>query len=106
MDSRDFLVEECQAVPLQAAQSECQNSSVAPAEEEFNPLSLKPLPEGKQLKANNWFLTFPKTDTSREEALFRLQSKFKENLKGVLICQEQHKDGECSPWPSGSSALN
>lgn len=93
MDSRDFLLEECQEVPPPAVPSKCQNSS---SEEEFDPLRLAEPKLGKNLQAKNWFLTFPKTDTSKEAALAQLQSKFKESLKGVLICQEQHKDGECS----------
>lgn len=99
MDSRDFLVEECQALPLQAVTSKSQNSS-APAEE-FNPAELAEPKLNKKLAAKNWFLTFPKTDTSKEAALSQLQAKFKESLKGVLVAQEQHKDGECRPWRSG-----
>lgn len=92
MDSRDFLLEECQEVPPQEEPSKSLNSS-APAEE-FHPARLEEPKQGKQLKAKNWFLTFPRTDTPKELALSRLQFKFKESLKGVLICQEQHKDGE------------
>ena len=91
MDSRSFLVEECQAAPVQAEQSACQNSSF---EEEFDPQRLEqPLP-GQKLNAKNRFLTFSKTDTSRDVALAQLQAKFKDALKGVLVAQEQHKDGE------------
>jgi len=91
MDSRDFLVEECQALPLQAETSKSPNSS-----QEFDPSTLVEAPQGKVLHAKNWFLTFPKTDTSKDSALSQLQAKFKESLKGVLVAQEQHKDGECS----------
>jgi len=94
MATRCFLVEECQAQPAQAETSKSQNSS---SEEEFDPQRLEePLP-GQKLCAKNWFLTFPKTDTTKEEALARLQAKHKESLLGVLVAQEQHKDGECSP---------
>lgn len=98
MDSRDFLVEECQALPLQAATSKSQNSS-APAEE-FNPAELAEPKLGKNLQSKNWFLTFPRVTTTKEEALAQLRAKFKDALKGVLIAQELHKDGECSPWRS------
>ena len=96
MDSRDFLLEECQEVPPPVATSECQNSSVAIAEEEFSPARLEEPKLGKQLKAKNWFLTFPRVTTTKEEALAQLQAKHKDALKGVLIAQELHKDGECS----------
>ena len=92
MDSRDFLLEECQEVPPLEGTSECQNSSA----EEFSPARLEEPKMGKQLKAKNWFLTFPRVTTSKEEALAQLQAKFKDALKGVLIAQELHKDGECS----------
>lgn len=96
MDSRSFLVEECQAVPAQAEQSRSQNSSEALAEEEFDPARLEEPKQGQKLCAKNWFLTFPKTDTTKEEALTRLQAKHKEFLLGVLVAQEKHKDGRCS----------
>jgi len=93
MDSRDFLLEECQEVPPQVAASESPVSSTT-VEDRFNPSDFKEAPKGKQLKAKGWFLTFPRTDTTKELAMSRLQFKFKESLSGVLICQEQHKDGE------------
>ena len=92
MDSRDFLLEECQEVPPQAAPSECQNS----LPKEFDPAKLQEPPMGKNLKAKTWFLTFPRVTTTREEALAQLQAKHKDALKGVLIAQELHKDGKCS----------
>ena len=87
MDSRDFLLEECQEVPPPVGTSECQNSS----SEEFSPARLEKPKMGKQLKAKNWFLTFPRVTTTKEEALAHLQAKFKDALKGVLIAQELHK---------------
>ena len=98
MDSRDFLLEECQEVPPPVETSKCQNSSSI--EEEFDPARLEEPKLNKVLCAKNWFLTFPRVTTTKEEALAQLQAKFKESLKGVLIAQELHKDGECSPWRS------
>lgn len=94
MDSRDFLLEECQEVPPQVGTSECQTSSSP--EEDFSPARLEEPKMGKQLKAKNWFLTFPRVTTTKEEALAQLRAKHKDALKGVLIAQELHKDGECS----------
>lgn len=48
-----------------------------------------------ELNATRLFLTYPQTNTPREVALMRLKEHFKDNLKGYLIAQEQHK-GEAS----------
>lgn len=93
MDSRDFLLEECQQVPLPAAPTECQTSSPT-GEEPFDPVKLVEPPARKKLMAKNWFLTFPRTETTRQQALDQLLARYKDALKGVLIAQEQHKDGE------------
>ena len=93
MDSRDFLLEECQEVPPQVGPSESLTSSTT-VEDVFDPSTLPKPSHGKNLKAKAWFLTFPRTETSKEAAMAQLQAKFKDALKGVLICQETHQDGE------------
>lgn len=45
-----------------------------------------------RLQAKNWFLTFPQTCTSKEEASERLISHFS-TLKGAIVAQEKHADG-------------
>lgn len=54
----------------------------------------KQIPTTKRLQATRWFLTFPQTDTTKEEALQRLKEhqQLKALIKGVLIAQEKHKD--------------
>lgn len=48
-----------------------------------------------QLQAKNWFLTFPQTEVTKEQASERLKNhpKLKQiGIKGFLIAQEKHKD--------------
>lgn len=62
---------------------------------EFNPKDLPPVPPKVQLKGKNWFLTFPQTETTKEEALTALRAKYGLELRGCLIAQEAHQDGRC-----------
>jgi len=41
----------------------------------------------------NFIVTFPQCDTKKEVAAERLEQKWKEELKGYIVCEEQHKDG-------------
>lgn len=41
----------------------------------------------------NFILTFPQCDTTKEVAVERLEQKWKEELKGYIVCEEKHKDG-------------
>ena len=56
----------------------------------------EPIPaQQKRLRNKNWFLTFPQTTTTKEEASTQLQNHLKLNqlgIKGFLIAQEKHKD--------------
>ena len=55
----------------------------------------KPIPPEKRLQATRWFLTYPQTTTTKEEASDRLRQHVGLNhlgIKGFLIAQEKHKD--------------
>lgn len=41
----------------------------------------------------NYILTFPQCDTKKETAVERLEQKWKDDLQGYIVCEEQHKDG-------------
>ena len=46
-----------------------------------------------RLNSSQLFLTYPQCSLSRENILEFMKSKFQNNLKDYLICQEVHKDG-------------
>ena len=55
----------------------------------------KPVPPNKRLQATRWFLTFPQTEVTKEQASERLRNHPQLNqlgIKGYLIAQEKHKD--------------
>ncbi|AUM61630.1 Rep [uncultured virus] len=62
---------------------------------EVSPPVLQKSKRDKQgrMSGTNWFLTFPRTECSRERALSQLQSAERISIKGCLIAQEQHQDG-------------
>jgi len=77
--------------------SELANSSDAATRNEEIASFTKPVATSKknQIKAKNWFLTFPQTTTTKEEASERLRTQpylMKMGIKGYLIAQETHKD--------------
>lgn len=64
------------------------------------PLSPDAPPPPKQKKAKgfrmqglNFSLTYPQCDTKKEVAAERIEQKFKDSLKGYIVCEEDHKDG-------------
>lgn len=82
----------CEANESMAQPSTAKDSSEPVSSLEFT----KPVPPGKRLQAKNWFLTFPQVTTTKEEALKRLQEHPHLNqlgIKGLMIAQEKHKDG-------------
>jgi len=96
VESHRFLLEPLvsQDSPVLTSSPSSKNQAKNP--KEFNPKDQGPPPPPKaQLKAKNWFLTFPQTETTKEEALNRLKDKHKEDLRGCLIAQEAHQDGRC-----------
>lgn len=54
----------------------------------------RPLGKTFRMEAKNFFLTFPQVSTSREAALTALQEHFSSSLKGAVIAQEKHADGD------------
>lgn len=46
-----------------------------------------------RMDAKQFILTFPQCDVKKEVAVERLQQKWKEELKGYIVCEEAHKDG-------------
>jgi len=56
------------------------------------------------LDAKNLYLTYPQCHTKKEEVLQNVIKKFGEELKWIVICEEEHLDG--SPHLHLSMALN
>lgn len=57
---------------------------------------LSPLKEKQKrfrLQGKNYILTFPQCSVTKEVAVERLEQKWKEELKGYIVCEEEHKDG-------------
>lgn len=46
-----------------------------------------------RLQGKNYILTFPQCDVKKEVAVERLEQKWKDDLKGYIVCEEAHKDG-------------
>lgn len=46
----------------------------------------------KTLTAKVWFLTFPRSEVTKEQAMQRIKDKIGTNLKGCLVAQENHQD--------------
>lgn len=49
--------------------------------------------KAKQMTGTNWFLTFPQTNCPKELAKERLLTAQRIQIKGFMIAQEQHQDG-------------
>ena len=48
---------------------------------------------GFRMNRMNFILTFPQCATTKETAVERLEQKWKDEMKGYIVCEEQHKDG-------------
>ena len=48
---------------------------------------------GFRMNGMNFILTFPQCATTKEIAVERLEQKWKDEMKGYIVCEEQHKDG-------------
>ena len=48
---------------------------------------------GFRMYGKNFILTFPQCSISKELAVERLEQKWKDEMKGYVVCEEQHKDG-------------
>lgn len=90
----DFLISEAR---------EAEHRAQARAQEDpatrFDPHKATPWPmqrgKGypKTLTAKVWFLTFPRSEVTKEQAMQRIKDKTGTNLRGCLVAQEQHQDG-------------
>ncbi|AJD07529.1 replication-associated protein [Sewage-associated circular DNA virus-18] len=49
--------------------------------------------KGFRLSGKNFTITFPQCDVKKEIAVERIEQKFGSEIKGYLVCEEQHKDG-------------
>ena len=86
--------------PLQEEQAKALSEQANSSEDRTRNESLakftEPIPaQQKRLRNKNWFLTFPQTTTTKEEALQALTTNpqlTKLGIKGILIAQEKHKD--------------
>jgi len=52
-------------------------------------------PKKTQFRRNgrNFILTFPQCDTKKEIAAQRIEHRYQAEMKGYIVCEEQHKDG-------------
>lgn len=50
-------------------------------------------PKRFRMQGKNFILTFPQCDTTKEVACERLESKWKDDMKGYVVCEEKHEDG-------------
>lgn len=50
-------------------------------------------PKKFRLQGKNYILTFPQCDVKKEIAVERLEQKWKDDLQGYIVCEEQHADG-------------
>lgn len=48
---------------------------------------------GFRMHAKQFILTFPQCDVKKEVAVERIEQKWKSELKGYIVCEEEHKDG-------------
>ena len=102
-EANPFIIcEASESVPqhheqAQQATSARVSSELANSSEERRSLEefTKTVPPNKRLQATRWFLTFPQTNVTKEEALRRLKEHAQLNqlgIKGLMIAQEKHKD--------------
>jgi len=46
-----------------------------------------------RMSGKNYTITFPQCDVKKEVAVARIEQEFPDELKGYLVCEEDHKDG-------------
>jgi len=89
--NQDLLEEEAEMQSLL-----CLDDPLSEAETLDKPAQTeKPKSKGAAFRSNgmNFILTFPQCDTKKEVAIANLEQKWKDELKGYIVCEEQHKDG-------------
>lgn len=83
-----------QVEPAKDSSEQATSSDVRTRNEDLTTFT-RATPPNKRLQASRWFLTFPQTTTTKEEASQRLQQHpqlRKLGIKGFMIAQETHKD--------------
>ena len=64
-----------------------------PAQTEKATKGIKKKASGFRMNGKNFILTFPQCSEKKEVAAERLEQKWKDEMKGYIVCEEQHKDG-------------
>lgn len=74
-----------------------QDDTLLCREEPLSPIEvLPPPPTGPsrfRLQGKNYSLTYPQCDTKKEIAAQRIEDKWGNEVKGYVVCEEDHKDG-------------
>ena len=73
----------------------CLEGPLSPEDETLErPRTEKPKSEKRfRLQGKNFTITFPQCDVKKEVAVERIEQKYGSDLKGYLVCEEDHKDG-------------
>lgn len=99
MDSPVDLTEEMPRHPGSDVENDellCLEGPLSPEDETLErPRTEKPKSEKKGFRMNgkNFTITFPQCSTKKEVAVERIEQKYGSELKGYLVCEEDHKDG-------------
>nr|QKI29018.1 Rep [Kummerowia striata CRESS virus] len=73
----------------------CLEGPLSPEDETLeSPLTEKPKSEKRfRMQGKNYTITFPQCSVKKEVAVERIEQKYGSDLKGYLVCEEDHKDG-------------
>jgi len=73
----------------------CLEGPLSPEDETLEAPKEKPKSEKKgfRMSGKNFTITFPQCDVKKEVAVERIEQKYGSDLKGYLVCEEDHKDG-------------
>jgi len=103
MDVNDYLARQILAEETHEPAhpgSDVEQEELLCREEPLSPMEALPAPSKPSAKprrfrqeAKNFILTFPQCDVKKEIAAERIEQKFKDLLKGYIVCEEAHKDG-------------
>lgn len=58
-----------------------------------NTKGVKKSSKGFRLYGKNFILTYPQCNRKKEEAAQQIETNFREELKGYVVCEENHQDG-------------
>jgi len=72
----------------------CLEGALSPEDETLEAPPIEKPKSGRfRLQGKNFSITFPQCDVKKEIAVGRIEQKFGSELKGYLVCEENHKDG-------------